>query len=294
MKRLNLLKSLIPVLITGMVFEAGAQYTFSSKSVQDEIAEVAAEIAPTQAPARTRSAAPKKKRLRLSYQNPESEASSFASEMGTSTAALPDQEPSFVTLFAAGGATVSKMTGGGGSYSFSERNGYTGGLGLLIGRGVLQLESGAYYSQRGAYQDYSDAYGKWSYEFDNSYIEVPAYLRVRLELGSSFSIFAKAGAVLAFLQESKVTLGNLQNYYIGSSGKSQDGKDYFESFDPRWAVGVGATIKFTRSVGLLLQADLQESFKNSSTIQPHPTGGTTAMKLSTSSYGLSAGLQWEI
>ncbi len=291
MKCRNLLKNLIPVLLTGMAFEARAQYTFSGKSVQDEIAEVAGEITPVEAPTRVRSAAPKKKRLRLSYQNPAAE---IESGVGASKVNLPDQEPSSVTLLALGGATVSKMTGAGGFYSFSERNGYTGGLGLLVGRGLLQLESGFYYSQRGAYQDYNDSYVRWSYEFDNSYIEVPVYLRVHLEMGSSFSIFAKAGSVLAFLQDSKVTLGNLQSSYAGNSGKALDGKDYFESFDPRWAVGVGATVRFTRSVGLLLQSDLQESFKNSSAFQPHPSGGTTAMKLSTNSYSLSAGLQWEI
>lgn len=261
-----------------------------SLSAQAEIAEAVADIESRNSPRRT---TVKTRRLQRPQRHNTDSVNSLRTSSEMTTIYEQEEGASFWSVAPVFGVTVSTMTGTSGSYSFEKKDGYTGGLSVLLGTGNLQLETGLHYSERGGIYTYALNNTKWAFEFDNKYIEVPALLRLKFKILSRMEVFAKGGVVVGLLQDSKATLGNLQNYY-GSSYSSTDSKEHFNSTDVRWSLGLGTAVKVSQSVALTLQADYQESFENASQSQPTAWGGTTHMNLSNSTYSFGGGILVEI
>ncbi|WP_413586420.1 porin family protein [Bdellovibrio sp. HCB274] len=137
-----------------------------------------------------------------------------------------------------------------------------GGAGVLIGRGSWQFDTGLLYSQRGAQLNINanDVVTATS-DITMTYIDVPVMARFSWPHSSRSHLFARAGAVVGFLTEGKTETKATINYMgmSQSQSASEDVKDYFNSTDIRWALGVGYDWKFARQMGLVVQADFQES-----------------------------------
>lgn len=201
------------------------------------------------------------------------------------------------------GTTSATFSGGSGSYSFANRSGTMAGLGVIIGRGILQVETGLNYAERGGTEKFSESYGwnstrSWEMDFKNKYLEIPLLIRAERQMTQRFSIFAKAGIVYALLQDSEGSFGNTQNYtsyynYYSSNNLSNT-KSYFKDSTVRWAVGAGTAYKINRTLSWVFQADYQESFGDVSNSQPAGYYTTTSMSLSEQTYSINTGLLFDL
>jgi hypothetical protein len=139
-----------------------------------------------------------------------------------------------------------------------------GGMGVLIGRGMWQGETGLIYAQRGARFNMANSYtgGKNVYDFNLTYMDIPLMARFSWPHSSRSHFFARAGVVVGILSDAKYDATTTVASYSGNSTYNTngvDGKEYFNSTDLRGAFGAGYDWKFARHVGLVVQADLQES-----------------------------------
>lgn len=201
-----------------------------------------------------------------------------------------------------GGMTYSNFTGGTGAYKFEGRTGYQGGVGFLIGRGRFQFETGLLYSERGGKEIFQSGMSHWEIDYNNRYIEVPTLMRFSYEVSRDAKIFIKGGAVVAVLQDSTGPVTNTQNYaamnnyygmFYNSAGTAVndgDTKSYFSSTDVRGAVGIGGSVKITKSIYWTMQMDYQASLTKVSELQPDGYLGTTSMNLFAVTYGLNTGI----
>ena len=205
---------------------------------------------------------------------------------------------SVVTFVPVVGKTFSTLSGSANTgYSFSKRDGSLMGIGILFGRGTWQFETGLNYAERGGNESYSLNYVSWDMEYKNKYLEVPLLGRYNYRVSKDISVFAKAGLVLARLQDSEGSLSNKKNYYqyyYATSNNLNSTKSSFEETETRWALGAGASWKLTRSISWMIQADYQESLGNVSTSQPNGLYGTTSMNLGATTYGFNTGLILDI
>lgn len=147
-----------------------------------------------------------------------------------------------------------------------------GGVGVLIGRGMWQGETGLLYSQRGGQLSISNSYStsKTTYDFNLTYIDIPVMARFSWPHSSRSHFFARAGLIVGLLSDAKydqstpvTTWGNTYSY----SSNGADAKNWFNSTDLRGAFGAGYDWKFARRMGLVVQADLQESLGKINTDQ---------------------------
>ncbi|UYL09980.1 PorT family protein [Bdellovibrio sp. SKB1291214] len=144
------------------------------------------------------------------------------------------------------------------------------GATVLIGRGMWQGETGLFYSPRGAQMTVgATSGGKNVYDFNLTYLDIPLMARFSWPHSSKSHFFARAGVVVGILSEAKydvnstiVTYGATTNY---PAITGIDAKDYFNATDLRGAFGAGYDWKFSNRVGMVLQADLQESFSKINT-----------------------------
>ncbi|MGZ3743776.1 MAG: outer membrane beta-barrel protein [Pseudobdellovibrionaceae bacterium] len=204
------------------------------------------------------------------------------------------------------GMTFTNFTGGTGPYRFESLSGYEGGLGLLIGRGTFQFETGLLYAERGSKEIYQNGISHWEINFRNHYIEVPTFIRFSYEASKDATLFVKAGAVVAVLQDSSGPISNAQNYtamstyygvfYNASGTAINDGntRNYFSSTDIRWAGALGGSVKITKSISWTMQADYQTSINKVSENQPDGYIGTTSMNLFAVTYGLKTGIAFSL
>ena len=138
-----------------------------------------------------------------------------------------------------------------------------GGVGVLIGRGMWQGETGLLYSQRGGKLSLDAGLARASMDFNLTYVDIPLMARFSFPHSSRSHFFARAGLVVGILSDAKVDISaSTTSLYAGSAqsvSQTQDAKQYFTSTDVRGAFGAGYDWKFSRNVGLVVQADLQES-----------------------------------
>ncbi|MEK2689991.1 porin family protein [Bdellovibrio sp. GT3] len=137
-----------------------------------------------------------------------------------------------------------------------------GGAGVLIGRGMWQFESGLLYSQRGGKLNINaNDVVKAGIDITLTYIDLPVMARFSWPHSSRSHFFARGGAVVGFLTEANTEVTAPVNYMgaTASNTASQDLKDSFNSTDVRLALGMGYDWKFARKMGLVVQADFQES-----------------------------------
>jgi hypothetical protein len=135
-----------------------------------------------------------------------------------------------------------------------------GGLGVLIGRGMWQGETGLLYSQRGS-QLY-DASTLQTRDFTLTYIDIPLMARFSWPHSSRSHFFARAGLVIGLLSDAKYDQTGAVNAWANSysyNSNGVDAKTYFNESDVRGAFGAGYDWKFARRMGLVVQAELQES-----------------------------------
>lgn len=234
-------------------------------------------------------------------------------EMSTSArAGTPSLSKSLVSFEPTFGLTMSTYTGATGNYSFTPRAGYSGGVGVLVGRGNFQFESGLLYSERGGKESFEMGIRKWDIEYKNSFIEVPLMARYNFETSKETRIFVKAGVVVGVLQNSVGNVSNAQNvssnpaaygYGYGSYGYNgayynpndqvvNDGntKSYFNTMDIRYAGAIGGIVRINRTLAWTLQGDYQTSISKSSESTPNGYVGVINMDLKSITYGLNTGI----
>lgn len=206
------------------------------------------------------------------------------------------------------GMNMSTYSGASGNYSFEPTTGFSGGIGVLVGRSNLQFETGLFYAERGGKESFKMGNRQWGIDYKNKYIEVPLMARYNFETSKETRLFVKAGAVIAVLQDSRGDVTNTQNYsqssamygnygyyngYYNADGIAiNDGntKDSFTATDMRWAAAVGGLIRITRNIAWSLQGDYQTSIQKASDSQPNGYVGTTPFTLKTITYGLNTGV----
>ncbi|WP_413287497.1 outer membrane beta-barrel protein [Bdellovibrio sp. HCB337] len=218
------------------------------------------------------------------------------------------REP-LVHLAPVGGITFAKLKGTTSpGYSFSTATGYEGGVGILIGRGSFQFETGVMYAERSTKESYSNGMSTWDLTYQNKYIELPLMVRWNVMNNSDIRLYVKGGGVGSLLQSSTGAMSNMQNYnaamypgayypsYYGAANynssllQSDDTKSAFSAADFRWAAGIGGQIRVTKSIAVLLEGDYQTSLNPVSNTQPNGYFGSTSMNLSLETYGIKAGV----
>jgi hypothetical protein len=214
------------------------------------------------------------------------------------------------------GLTMSTYTGASGNYSFSQKTGYLAGVGILVGRGNLQFETGVLYAERGGKETFLMGPRSWDIEYKNRFIEVPLMARYNFETSKETRIYFKAGAVVGVLQDSTGNVSNAQNmegaypaaygynsynpyngaYYTAGGTAVNDGntKQYFGSTEMRWAAGLGGVVRITRNIAWTMDADYQNSISKVSDTQPNGYYGTTSYTLKAITYGLNTGLLFSL
>ena len=197
------------------------------------------------------------------------------------------------------GMTFSKFNGSADNYSFGSHTGYLAGISVLLGKGPWQIESGLQYAERGGVENYNlpyNTYNSWSMEYKNKYLEVPLMARYNYQTSASTSVFAKAGVVLSSLvgSEASYSSGNPYTYSYYASNNLSDTKSYFNSFETRWAVGLGGQYRINSTMSAILQGDYQQSIGNSSTSQANGLVGDVGINLTTITYGFNAGIIFDI
>ncbi|WP_413559973.1 outer membrane beta-barrel protein [Bdellovibrio sp. HCB209] len=143
-----------------------------------------------------------------------------------------------------------------------------GGVGFLVGRGMWQGETGLLYSQRGGQLKLVNTGYTSSYDFTLTYIDIPVMARFSWPHSSKSHFFARAGVIVGILSDAKydATMTSTYNGYTQSySNNGVDTKSSFNSTDIRGAFGAGYDWKFARRMGLVVQADLQESLSKVNT-----------------------------
>lgn len=221
----------------------------------------------------------------------------------------PVSRASLIHLEPIGGITFAKLKGETAQgYNFTTSTGYEGGVGVIIGRGSLQFETGLMYAERSSREEYRMGISTWDLTYQNKYIELPLLVRYNVINNSDLRLYAKGGAVASLLQDSKGTMSNVQNStmygagayspYMGYYGATYNTdlindnstKSAFSTVDFRWAAGIGGQVRITKSIAMLLEGDYQTSVNPISNSQPNGYIGSTAMKLVMETYGIKAGL----
>ncbi|RYZ85193.1 MAG: hypothetical protein EOP04_16470 [Proteobacteria bacterium] len=217
---------------------------------------------------------------------------------------------SLVHLVPIGGMNFSNFKGATGNYTFSTTSGYEAGVGVLIGRGDLQFETGLMYAERGSKESYKFNFESWDITYQNKYLEIPAMARYNVVNNSDIRIYAKGGIVMGVLQSSKGTLANVQNPNMAMNGaysnmygvntynsslvNDNNTRSAFASTDLRWALGIGGQVRMTRSLAWTLEGDYQNSTSEISTSQPNGYNSSTGFNLTMETYGFRTGLVWSI
>jgi len=228
--------------------------------------------------------------------------------------AKPVAQGELIHIAPVGGITFAKFKGETSpGYSFTTATGYEGGVGILVGRGKLQFETGVMYAERSSREEYRMGVQTWDLTYQNKYIELPIMVRYNVVNNKDLRLYARAGAVASMLQDSTGTMSNMQNYnanmvapgiynpytpYYGygvagyNSNLIQDNntKSAFSSVDFRYAVGLGGQVRITKMFAILLEGDYQTSVNNVSNSQPNGYIGSTAMNLQMETYGIRAGV----
>lgn len=159
--------------------------------------------------------------------------------------------------------------------------GYQAGAELLIGREKLQLETGLIYAERGA--KISNWAGMYNATYSLKYLEIPAIAKYSFQPRTSSQFFVKGGLVAGMLQDGKFTMEG------GGLKLETNLKDEYNAMDLRVALGLGGTIRITRSMGWLIQGDYQQS--SSKINKSSPTAGTD---LYNGSISLTTGLSIDL
>lgn len=195
-------------------------------------------------------------------------------------------------------------------YSFTTNTGYEGGVGVIIGRGSLQFETGLMYSERSSREEYRNGISTWDLTYQNKYIELPLLARYNVMNNNDLRLYVKAGAVASLLQDSRGEMTNVQNPMVNMAGNGvyspymgyygatyntdlindNNTKSAFSAVDFRWAAGLGGQVRITKAVAVSLEGDFQTSVNSVSSSQPNGYMGSTAMKLVMETYGIKAGV----
>jgi outer membrane protein with beta-barrel domain len=193
-------------------------------------------------------------------------------------------------------------------YAFTTATGYEGGIGVLVGRGNLQFETGLMYANRSSREEYRMGISTWDLTYQNKYIELPLLARYHVINNSDLRLYVKGGVVASLLQDSSGSMDNVQNANMYGNGISSpypgyygatyntdlinnnDTKNAFSSVDFRWAAGIGGQVRITKTIAMLLEGDYQTSVNPISNSQPNGYIGSTAMRLAMETYGIKAGL----
>ncbi|MBS1971761.1 MAG: outer membrane beta-barrel protein [Bdellovibrionales bacterium] len=192
-------------------------------------------------------------------------------------------------------------------YSFTTGTGYEGGVGVLVGRGNFQFETGIMYAERTSREEYRMGISTWDLSYQNKYIELPLLARYNVINNNDLRLYVKGGAVASLLQDSTGTMSNVQNANMYNTGiyspygmygatyntdliNNNDTKSAFSTVDFRWAAGIGGQVRITKSIAMLLEGDYQTSVNAISNSQPNGYIGSTAMKLQMETYGIKAGV----
>lgn len=196
------------------------------------------------------------------------------------------------------------------SYSFTTNTGYEGGLGVIIGRGNLQFETGLMYAERSSREEYRNGISTWDLTYQNKYIELPLLARYNIMNNNDLRLYVKGGAVASLLQDSRGEMTNVQNPMMNTAGNGvyspymgyygatyntdlindNNTKSAFSAVDFRWAAGIGGQVRITKAVAVMLEGDYQTSVNSVSSSQPNGYMGSTAMKLVMETYGIKAGV----
>ncbi|QLY26044.1 outer membrane beta-barrel protein [Bdellovibrio sp. KM01] len=153
---------------------------------------------------------------------------------------------------------------GGASVDFAER--MQTGVGVLIGRGMWQFETGLLYSTRGGKltnltetTSYGTRTANWDVKVN--YFDIPLVARLSLMHSSRSHFFFRGGLVVGILDKAWASgeQTSVSAYGVSSQSLYQDGDDFFNSTDIRGVLGAGYDWKFSRRVGLVAQAEVQQS-----------------------------------
>lgn len=238
-----------------------------------------------------------------------------ASAAVRATAPKAAAKASLIHLEPIAGITFAKFKGETAQgYSFTTNTGYEGGIGVIIGRGNLQFETGLMYAERSSREEYRMGISTWDLTYQNKYIELPLLARYNVMNNNDLRLYIKGGAVASLMQDSQGTMANVQNanmYNVGAGAYSPYGSPYmgyygatyntdlindnntksaFSSVDFRWAAGIGGQVRVTKAIAVMLEGDYQTSVNAISNSQPNGYIGSTAMKLVMETYGIKAGV----
>lgn len=158
----------------------------------------------------------------------------------------------------------------GASVDYAER--MQTGVAVLVGRGMWQFESGLMYSTRGgkiSNMTTTTIYGSTTSNLDMklSYFDIPLVARMSLFHSSRSHVFFRGGLVVGILDSANVDINGsyMTSYGLNSLNTSMDIKDYFNSTDVRGVLGAGYDWKFSRRVGFIAQAEVQQSISKINT-----------------------------
>jgi hypothetical protein len=235
----------------------------------------------------------------------------MAGPSGTTKAKVSFNRPverlPLIHLVPIGGMTFSNFKGASGNYNFSTTSGYDAGVGILVGRGDFQFETGVMYAERGSKESFRYNFTAWDISYNNKYIELPLLARYNIINNNDVRMYVKGGAVMAVLQDSKGNVSNAQNlnqvsysgaYYGATYGNNilldNNTKNAFASTDLRWALGLGGQVRMTKWLAWTLEGDYQNSTSNISTSQPDAGGANTGFNLTMETYGFRTGLVFSL
>ncbi|RYZ88788.1 MAG: PorT family protein, partial [Proteobacteria bacterium] len=185
---------------------------------------------------------------------------------------------SLVHIVPIAGLTFSNFKGASGNYSFSNTSGYDAGIGILIGRGDLQFETGLMYAERGSKESFRFNFQSWDLSYQNKYLELPLLARYNIMNNKDVRLYVKGGVNVGVLQSSHGQMANMQNYYAPNTNgaymnngyygatsynanlaNDNNTKSAFASTDLRWVLGLGGQVRMTRTLAWTLEGDYQNS-----------------------------------
>ena len=163
-------------------------------------------------------------------------------------------------------------------------SGLVGGVDVLFGRGLWQFETGLLKAERGGNE--TTATDKAALQL--KYLEIPLLVNYSFSHPLNTHLFAKGGAVLAYLQDAKRSLRG------GADGEpdSEDVKSSFEDFDPRIEIGVGGRFKLAHGFFWVIEADYQRSLQQISRVDAQPSD--FYYKVYNESLGFMTGMSFDL
>lgn len=158
------------------------------------------------------------------------------------------------------GMNLSTLDGVENGASAENMTAFQAGVGFLIGKDNIWLDSGLLYAERGSQISgirMMDG-NLMSIKLNFKYLEVPLLARYTFQNPRDSHVFVRAGVVAGLLQDGKMTITDFNGMPMYSHSESSV-KDDFNSLDLRILAGAGGAFRVSGNISLLMQLDYQRS-----------------------------------